>query len=183
VLLRHDADGINMIQDGRHGVFVGGPFGLGLVHQGQLQLASARQFPWLARPTGLVETESGQTWLITAQGVVSLSSLHLDRAFRDRSASLKPLLFGFEDGLPNVQNEGGPNAVLGGDGRIWFSTLGGAVWVDPARLERNALPPPVVIRAVIAAGTSHDPICRIEPGDPFTCSLSISAGGGRFRLG
>jgi signal transduction histidine kinase len=36
-------------------------------------------------------------------------------------------------------------AALGGDGRIWFVTVAGMVWIDPAHLTRNRLPPPVAI--------------------------------------
>ncbi len=45
--------------------------------------------------------------------------------------------------------------VRGGDGRLWFSTLGGVVWIDPARLHRNRVPPPVAIRALVAGGLRH----------------------------
>ncbi len=48
------------------------------------------------------------------------------------------------------------NAVVrGGDGRLWFATIAGVVWVDPARLHRNRLPPPVKIRGLAAGGVRY----------------------------
>ncbi len=40
------------------------------------------------------------------------------------------------------------------DGRLWFATTKGAAWLDPAALakNRNRLPPPVAISAVVSNG-------------------------------
>jgi hypothetical protein len=49
-----------------------------------------------------------------------------------------------KDGLPGPpQQNGTRDIVRGGDGRIWLLTLEGVAWIDPARIARNALPPPV----------------------------------------
>jgi signal transduction histidine kinase/ligand-binding sensor domain-containing protein len=153
VLLRQETGGITTITHGRRDIFLGGTFGLGRVSQGRLETADSARFPWLADASGLAETPNGQAWLITGIGIVGLSSSALERAFQDRRAAMRPLVLDFEDGLPNVSNRSGVNDVVrGGDGRLWFSTLGGVVWVDPSRLARNPLPPPVVIRSMAARG-------------------------------
>ena len=43
------------------------------------------------------------------------------------------------------------------DGRLWFATTKGIAWLDPAALERNRnrVPPPVVISAVISNGKTY----------------------------
>jgi signal transduction histidine kinase len=41
-------------------------------------------------------------------------------------------------------------AMQAEDGTLWFATRNGAVRLDPAHIYRNPLPPPVVIRSVIA---------------------------------
>jgi signal transduction histidine kinase len=43
-------------------------------------------------------------------------------------------------------------AARGPDGRVWFSTADGLSWIDPKRLYRNTLPPPVIIRSLTANG-------------------------------
>jgi hypothetical protein len=58
-----------------------------------------------------------------------------------------------KDGLPGPpQQNGTRDLVRGGDGRIWLLTLEGVAWIDPARIARNALPPPVSIRALTVNG-------------------------------
>lgn len=159
VLLRHDTASISMMTHGRRDLFLGGSFGIGRVRQGRLETADSERFPWLADVSGLAETPGGQSWLMTGAGIIGLSSSDLERAFKDRRAAMRPLVLDFEDGLPNLPTRGGVNDVVrGGDGRLWFSTLGGVVWVDPRRIVRNPLPPPVAIRSLTAQGrTWRDP--------------------------
>ncbi len=59
----------------------------------------------------------------------------------------------WRDGLPGSGTRYGQHgAVRGGDGRLWFETSGGIAWVDPARLARNRLAPPVAIGALKVGG-------------------------------
>src|SRR5262249_22359797 len=59
-------------------------------------------------------------------------------------------LYDILDGLP-----GGPQmnwtvstAIEALDGRLWFATDNGLAWIDPARIEKNTLPPPVVVKSL-----------------------------------
>jgi signal transduction histidine kinase len=49
-----------------------------------------------------------------------------------------------------------PSAVQTTDGRIWFATTTGVAWINPKRILRNAVPPPVFIESVIANGRKYD---------------------------
>ena len=42
--------------------------------------------------------------------------------------------------------------VRGGDGRLWIATETGTLWMDPARVVRNDLPPDLAIKSVTANG-------------------------------
>jgi signal transduction histidine kinase len=55
------------------------------------------------------------------------------------------------DGLPGAPYGAiyGSTAATGLDDRVWFTTGGGLVWIDPNNLYHNALPPPVSIRTLI----------------------------------
>lgn len=176
-LFQLDAREVTLVQEGRGGLMLGGTFGLGRVDRGTLRTADRRRFPWLAEPTGLVETPDGQTWLIAAEGIVGFPTTDLERAFVEQNAVLRPYLLGFEDGLPNIGNRSGyHDAALGGDGRIWFATISGVVWVDPAGLARNAVPPPVAIRSLATQEHSYqDPASlMLQRG---TSSLAIQYAG------
>ena len=41
-------------------------------------------------------------------------------------------------------------AIDGTDGRLWFTTSDGVVWLDPTRPEKNVAPPPITIQSVSA---------------------------------
>ena len=45
--------------------------------------------------------------------------------------------------------------VRGGDGRLWIATETGTLWMDPARIVRNHLPPGLAIKALDVDGQLH----------------------------
>jgi len=63
------------------------------------------------------------------------------------------------DGLPGLSGEkiAEPLVVEASDRRLWFATTKGMAWLDPAALEgnRNRVPPPVVVSAVISNGKMY----------------------------
>ena len=58
---------------------------------------------------------------------------------------------------PATRNSGEPRGVEGSDGVLWFVTTSGVARLDPRRIARNPLPPPVVIRSVIADDRAYSP--------------------------
>jgi hypothetical protein len=47
--------------------------------------------------------------------------------------------------------------VRGGDGRIWFATTNGLAYIDPWRIPKNPLPPPVHVEALKVDGKTISP--------------------------
>jgi hypothetical protein len=96
-----------------------------------------------------------------------LSTRELEARFDDPSAPLSFQIFDNEDGLTDTADvPGWDNARQGPDGRLWFSTNNGIFSLDPSRLRRNDVPPPVVIRSVVANGVRHE----------FSPSLDLGSG-------
>jgi len=82
-------------------------------------------------------------------------------------------LLGASDGMTSAECMlAGPGAVRLADGTVWFSTIAGVVRVDPAHLQHNPLPPPVLIEAVTIDG-------RAVPADRAS---SVAPGGGDFEV-
>lgn len=156
---RPSIDDLNVLFQGRRDLLLAGAFGVARLRQGRLSFISPDRVPAFADPSGLVQTPSGDTWMMTRMGIVRIPTATLERAFDEPRLLLVPKVFDTRDGLPGVYHTSGKHdAVLGGDGRLWFATTGGVVWVDPARLRRNTTPPPVAISAMTAAGrTWRDP--------------------------
>jgi hypothetical protein len=105
-----------------------------------------------------VETTDGDLWLNGADGVTRVSAVELRRAIRDAGYQAQAERFDFRDGMggsaPQVRPL--PSAIEGTDGRLWFSWEFGAAWVDPRRVARNVLPPPVHVRALMAGGRRYE---------------------------
>jgi signal transduction histidine kinase len=118
-------------------------------------LSDAR-FAWLEDINGLARRDQN-TWLRSKDGVTLVASSALDRAFVD--PGYKPVVrtFGLADGLVGASGVAtAAPVVIGGDGRAWLATTSGVFSIDPARLYRNAVPPPVVISALTVDGRRQE---------------------------
>jgi signal transduction histidine kinase/ligand-binding sensor domain-containing protein len=147
---------LNTFAEGPDGVLLGGDFGLARLRPGRIETITSERNPAFGGVSGIVQTRAGETWLLTRAGIVQISTPDLDRAFSDRMAKLHPRILDVRDGLPGVYiRDGAHDAAQGGDGRIWFATTGGVVWVDPSHLHRNTLAPTVAIGALKAAGVTY----------------------------
>jgi signal transduction histidine kinase/ligand-binding sensor domain-containing protein len=157
--------GMRAFYQGPKDFLIGCEFGLLRLTGDRFQALQVARFPWAKGVQGIVQTPEGQTWILGALGVVQMRTQDLDRAFDDPARPLHYRLFNMKDGLPGPpQQNGARDVVMGGDGRIWLLTLEGVAWIDPARIARNALPPPVSIRALTVNGqVRRDPRDLVLP--------------------
>jgi hypothetical protein len=102
----------------------------------------------------------GQLWLGTRSGIARVSKSELNRFALGEQSFVRFVAYGKFDGLPAAECTGGsqPACWRSEDGRLWFATAKGAVWVDPTDVRFNALPPPVVIEEVAVDGQSLTPL-------------------------
>jgi signal transduction histidine kinase/ligand-binding sensor domain-containing protein len=152
---RAGVGGIEGLFPGSDAFYVSGAQGMARFAGDTRRTLSGKTYPWLASVNGLVQTAAGDTWTIGDGGITRMASRDLDRAFDRPGAALPHRAFDFRDGLGSfAQKSPGPQAAVGGDGRIWFLTRGAVVSVDPADLAINRVPPPVSIRS-LDAGDRH----------------------------
>ena len=148
-------DGEGGVPDGEGGVWIG-TLGSGLVHfrDGVFRrVTTAHGLPDDA-VSQVLDDGRGFLWLGTFGGLVRIARSEIDDVFRGRSARVRCRRFGRAAGLPVAQCSSGqqPCCLRAPDGRLWFSTTGGVVVVDPAQVRDDALPPPVVIEEVRVQG-------------------------------
>jgi signal transduction histidine kinase len=81
---------------------------------------------------------------------VHIAADEVAHAREDPQYQVRYELLNYLDGLTSSpeQLRPVPTAVESSDARIYFATRGSVVWVDPANIARNTLPPPVWIRSV-----------------------------------
>jgi signal transduction histidine kinase len=155
------------------GVLVSGIKGLTPAFSNADLILAAKDHPWAASINGLVQTKSGDTWAIGDAGIIRLRSDDLDAALQNTISAPTYRIFNFHDGLNSfAQKAPGAQVAEGGDGRIWFLTRRNVVKIDPDHLHTNALAPPVVIKAVLENGVSHDRPTHLEL-RPGTTAIKI----------
>ena len=145
-----------MAVGGRH-VYAGGDFGLARFDGRRFVTLRSDVHPFLSRTAGIVESSEGDLWLNTVAGVIDIARADLDSAFAHPSRPLKSRLFDRDDGMPGVaqQDSRSQTAMEASDGRLWFVTRLGIAWIDPKRLSFNALPPPVIIKSLVAGDRAY----------------------------
>jgi len=74
------------------------------------------------------------------------------KVLKNSAYQVKGEHFGTRQGLPGYPAQLRPlnTAIEGTDGRLWFTTSDGVVWLDPTRPEKNVAPPPITIQSVSA---------------------------------
>jgi len=142
---------LDVVYAGAHQTLLAGVSGLARLRDDHVEPLSG-DYPWLRHVTGLVEDAIGNTWLQSGLGIYRIPTQELTNAFNEPRAELHPAVFDVRDGLPgpNLLEYAMNGAARGADGRVWFTTQNGIVWIDPAHILKNSFAPPVVLtRAVV----------------------------------
>lgn len=102
----------------------------------------------------LLEDGQGNLWIGSYSGLMRVAMRALNEFVSGSTNLIAGRVFGRSDGLPTSECTQGsqPTACRTRDGRLWFPTIKGLVAIEPARLQQNLNPPPVVIEAVIVEG-------------------------------
>ena len=108
---------------------------------------------------GIAEDDYGCLWLASDRGVLRVPLVELDRALADPAYALRYESFDWLDGLPGKLQllVTGNTIARTLDGRIWFATSNGIAYVDPQRIPKNNLPPPVQVESLSARGRDYAP--------------------------
>ncbi len=144
----------NVITGRDQEVWVGGESGFSLFQGGRFHTIQSREATGFSSVTGMVVTRNSGLWASTGSGIVHIPESEIQNVIQHPEHKVSFELFDLVSDLPEpIQKKGevySPGAMQADDGSLWFATRNGAVRVDPAHIYRNPLPPPVVIRSVIA---------------------------------
>ncbi|MBC7841701.1 MAG: hypothetical protein H7099_05290 [Gemmatimonadaceae bacterium] len=145
-------------------VWVGGDFGVAVLagtdSSGAQGAVRARFAPLLVvgeqlrSVSGIVVTDD-ELWVRHANGVARVPSDEVRHALREPAYHVHVERFDARDRIDAPAYFLGPTAVLGTDGRLWVSWIGGFGWIDPSHIRRNEVPPPVMVRALAAGGRTY----------------------------
>lgn len=153
------------------GVIAGGLGGISIYQSGAFRSLKF-QDPMLAHEvTGLVQARNGDIWLIGSRGIAHVEAQQMQHALRNGAFAMAATLIAGDDAVGQSMRADNDNvAAIDGQGHLWFSTLNGLVWLDPANQPPRPRSPLVSIRSISADGRAPDEHGRLKP-DPSTLEL------------
>jgi signal transduction histidine kinase len=123
--------------------------------------------------TGIVQTNNGDLWLHSAPGIARIPAAEVSRAIADTLYRVSAEWLDYRDGLDGAPSVGPvPTMIAASDGRLWFATNLDLASLDPNRIPRNPLPPPVVIER-LTSGEKAFPLTKDLTLPVHTRSLRI----------
>lgn len=153
-----DAGPILAISGRDREVWAGGEAGLALLRGDRFHSVRMRPDTDLGAIGNIVFTREGM-WLGAAAGIVFIPDAELRQLLGDVTYRPRYELFDLVSDLPEAlrANRIGHVVVADAAGQVWFLTNNGLGRIDPQRIARNTLPPPIVIRAVTADDKPYAP--------------------------
>ena len=109
----------------------------------------------------LIEDDLGNLWLGSYEGLMRVGKKSLADFAADPGKKISCRTFLTRECSAGAQ----PAAIRVADGKLWFPTIAGLVSVNPADLQPNPNPPPVVIEAVLVDGVpqKNNPLSSTWP--------------------
>nr|WP_314547066.1 triple tyrosine motif-containing protein [uncultured Massilia sp.] len=143
--------------DVQRGVVLAGEDGLAVLDKSGVHVLRAADPELLMGISGHALASNGDRWFNARRGAVHVSARAWEEALAQPGRLLQATLYDSLDGYPGAALTPGAfsTASVGRDGRVWFSTQTGVVYLDPARPYRNDVPPPVVIERLAVPGAAR----------------------------
>jgi signal transduction histidine kinase len=153
-----EADGLklgniqSLLVDGKY-LWAGGEYGLAYFDGKRWVTAAAA----LRGISGMTRMSDGELWLHGAEGVTRVGAVEVARVLAQPGRMLIGERFDGLDGLGSGAEQVAPlpSLIHGSDGRLWFTSAGQVASMDPRRILRNRLAPPVQIISLQAHGRRY----------------------------
>ena len=147
----------DMMEDKEHTIWMGS-YGGGLVQlkNGKFTRYTIAQGLFNDVVMKILEDDDGNLWMGSMKGISCVSKQMLDDFTDGKIDRIQCTSYSSSDGMV-VSECTGPSGCKTSDGRLWFPTPKGIVVVDPKKLGKNNLPPPVVIERVIVDNRDYEP--------------------------
>jgi signal transduction histidine kinase/ligand-binding sensor domain-containing protein len=148
--------------------WIGTAAGLVFVGDGQIR----RFTPAEGLPDGgimeLLPDTIGNLWIATPRGLFRLSRSELLARDATGGPRINAVAYGAEQGLVGISpiTSENPTTCRDAAGTLWFCTYKGGIGIDPSRVPRDLVPPPVLVKEVRLGDRTVDPRpgLRISPG-------------------
>jgi ligand-binding sensor domain-containing protein len=125
-----------------------------VANDGSVALVTEKQGLPQNRTYYVVSDRAGRLWIGCARGVFCANRQQVEDVVQGKARAFAIETFGVNEGMRSSEAAGDyqPAACVARDGRLWFAMTEGLVVIDPNRLQKNKLPPPVLVESVTADG-------------------------------
>ena len=155
-------------------LWAGGELGLAYFRDGRFHTVESADPTGFGGVSAIIPVRGDGLWLNRPSGIVHIPQRELDLALHDAKYAINLESFDLVSDLPELPLLGPmASAVRDAGGILWFATPHGVARIDPARIRRNPLAPPVAIRSVLADGKPY-PVSQDAVLPPLTRNLRIS---------
>lgn len=96
-----------------------------------------------------VEDRLGNVWIPTNIGIVQIHKQDVIAFLAGSVREVPNRIYDDFDGMKNKECTGATRSLLSSDGEVWVPTIAGVCVVNPERLTKNQIIPPVYITAVV----------------------------------
>jgi signal transduction histidine kinase/ligand-binding sensor domain-containing protein len=136
-----------------------GSNGMAVLRGGRFRRLTSDDPDLLSNVSGALVTSDGDRWLNASRGVVHIEAAHWQAAMAQPERALHYQLLDALHGYPGVNQTSvrSAAAVHGEHGQLWFIASAGLAMLDPARLSRNPVPPPVQILGLRSGERQYRP--------------------------
>lgn len=151
-----DSPVMSIFVDGDNSVWAATRNGLFRWKEGRLQQLTARLGLPCDEILAIAEDSQKTLWLYANCGAFAISDSELERWWKMSDTTVRPrFVLDALDGAQPSATSFQPAVAKSRDGRLWFANDTLAQIIDPARLGKNALAPPVHIETLIADRKSY----------------------------
>ncbi|HEX8602052.1 MAG TPA: two-component regulator propeller domain-containing protein, partial [Pseudoduganella sp.] len=138
-------------------MWAGGEGGVVLHRDGRFTALRGEHNERFRGVSGIVRLPGGDLWLHGADGLYRIAAADLDGWLKNGAAGVAFERFDAQDGMQGhaPQLRPVPSLRRDRDGVLWYATTGSVGTIDPARIPRNPLVPPVQVTGVSADGVRY----------------------------
>jgi signal transduction histidine kinase/ligand-binding sensor domain-containing protein len=139
-------------------IWAAGDLGIALFQGDRFHTVKVADGSTFADVDRVVATALDGVWLSAHQGIVHIPEGEVEHVTRESSYKVKYETFDQVSDLPDplqASGSGYVSAVQGNGGLLWFATRNGVARIDPQRISKNQLAPPVTIRSILADGKEY----------------------------
>nr|WP_315399448.1 triple tyrosine motif-containing protein [uncultured Duganella sp.] len=138
-------------------MWAGGEDGVALYRDGRFVALRGERDEHFRGVSGIVLLPGGDLWLHGADGLYHIAAADLARWLNDDGHRVAFERFDARDGMQGhaPQFRPVPSLMRARDGLLWYATTSSAGSIDPERIPRNRLAPPVQMVGLLADGVRH----------------------------